>query len=97
MFQDLNIDSGMLDANENYYVSTYLKELNFIAHVIECFNPLVRLASKGFHHNWMNLKHIGDAHIIPRRDGTIFYFIVLVKVHVSFKQIMQYTCRCFDI
>jgi len=24
MFQDLNIDSEMLDANENYFVSTYI-------------------------------------------------------------------------
>jgi len=44
--------------------------------------PLVRLAPKGFQHNRMNLNHIGHAHIIPRRNGTTFYLIVLVKVHV---------------
>jgi len=29
MFQDLNIDSDMLDANENYFVSTYLIDFNY--------------------------------------------------------------------
>jgi len=61
---------------------------------------LVRLAPKGFHHNWMNFNHIVHAHIIPRRDGTTFHLqvIVLVKVHVHFKQITLYThCRCFKI
>jgi len=28
MFQDLNIDSDMLDANENYFVSTYITGFN---------------------------------------------------------------------
>jgi len=27
MFQDLNIDSDMLDANENYFVCTYIRLL----------------------------------------------------------------------
>jgi len=59
---------------------------------------LVRLTPKEFHHNWMNLNHIGHAHIIPRRDGTTFQIIVLVKVRVYFKQITQYTySMCFKI
>jgi len=29
MFQDLKIDSDMLDANENYFVSTYLSDFNY--------------------------------------------------------------------
>jgi len=49
------------------------------------------LAPKGFHHNWMNLNHIGHTHILPRRDGTNFHLIVLVKVHVYFKQVTLYT------
>jgi len=29
MFQDLNIDSDMPGANENYFVSTYLTDFNY--------------------------------------------------------------------
>jgi len=36
--------------------------------------PMVRLAPKGFHHNSMNLNHIGHAHIIPRRDTLLYSF-----------------------
>jgi len=35
----------------------------------------------------MNLNHIGHAHVISCRDGTTFRLIVLVSVHVYFKQI----------
>jgi len=32
MFQDLKIDSDMLDANENYFVSTYMYLTDFNYH-----------------------------------------------------------------
>jgi len=50
---------------------------------LDALIPLVRLSPKWLHHNSMNLNHIGQAHIIPRRDGTTFLIIVLVMCSSS--------------
>jgi len=36
MFQDLNIDSDMLDAKENYFVSTYITDFNSLEMISAC-------------------------------------------------------------